>query len=36
MQSPTQQLRQGSIVFEIPGILSEKTAPTFIKFNNFC
>ena len=34
MQSPTQKLREGSIVFEKPGILSN-WAPTTIEFNKF-
>ena len=40
MQNPIQKFRQNSIVFEKPGILSEKLktwrAPTTIHFNNFC
>ena len=40
MQNPTKKFRQSSIVFEKPGILSEKSkiwgAPSTIGFNNFC
>ena len=37
MQNPIQKWRQSSIVFEKPGILSEKWRfPTTIDFNNFC